>query len=106
MALQQAAALGAGAACMGAALAVSVAAQGFVQALAVAVEEDDEPEDHTEAEWATNRCRQAAHRACTALGGPEGGSGIARSLMIGVLNLYRVRLNISVTTQVQPYHLA
>jgi hypothetical protein len=52
---QQAAALGAGAACMGAALAVNVAVQGLVHALAVALEEDDEPEDRTEAAWTTNR---------------------------------------------------
>jgi len=31
-----------------------LAVQGLVQALSVALEEDDEPEDHTETEWATN----------------------------------------------------
>ena len=38
-----------------AALAVNVAVQGLVQVLLVALEEDDEPEDQTEAEWATDR---------------------------------------------------
>jgi F0F1-type ATP synthase membrane subunit c/vacuolar-type H+-ATPase subunit K len=39
---QQAAALGAGAASIGAALAVNVAVQSLIQALAVALEEEDE----------------------------------------------------------------
>ena len=52
MAPQHAAALGAGAACVGAALAAKVAVLGLVQILSVALE-DDEPEDQTEAEWAT-----------------------------------------------------
>ena len=52
MASQHAAALGAGAGCVGAALAAKVAVLGLVQILSVALE-DDEPEDQTEAEWAT-----------------------------------------------------
>jgi hypothetical protein len=52
MAPQHAAALGVGAACMGAALSVNVAVQGLVQVLSVALGEDGEPEDQTEAEWA------------------------------------------------------
>jgi hypothetical protein len=110
MAAQHAAALGAGAACVGAALAAKVAVLGLVQILSVALE-DDEPEDQTEAEWATDRyllkrCRQAAHQASTASGGSEGGSGIARSLIMGVLNLYRGPDSRSIisATEVQPYH--
>ena len=53
MAPQHAAAFGAGAVRMGAALAVNIAVQGLAQVLSVALEEDDEPEDQTEAEWAT-----------------------------------------------------
>ena len=45
---QHAAALGAGAACVGAALAAEVAVLGLVQILSVALE--DESEDQTEAE--------------------------------------------------------
>jgi hypothetical protein len=50
MAPQHAAALGAGAACMGAVLAVNLAVQGLVQVLSLALAENDEPEDQTEAE--------------------------------------------------------
>jgi len=32
----------------------TLAVQGLVQALSVSLEEDDELEDHTETEWATN----------------------------------------------------
>jgi len=49
MASQHTAALGASAACVGAALAAKVAVLGLVQILSVALE-DDEPEDQTEAE--------------------------------------------------------
>ena len=52
MAPQHAAAFGAGAVRMGAALAVNIAVQGLAQVLSVALEEDDEPEDQTEVEWA------------------------------------------------------
>ena len=51
MASQHAAALGAGAACVGGALAAKVAVLGLVQILSVALEDD---EDQTEAEWATD----------------------------------------------------
>ena len=52
MAPQHAAAFGAGAVRMGAALAVNIAVQSLAQVLSVALEEDDEPEDQTEVEWA------------------------------------------------------
>jgi hypothetical protein len=55
MAHQHAAALGAGAACIGAALGASVTDLGLVQIISVALEENDEPEDQTEAEWVTDR---------------------------------------------------
>jgi hypothetical protein len=55
MAHQHAAALGAGAACVGAALGASVTVLGLVQILSGALEENDELEDQTEAEWVTDR---------------------------------------------------
>jgi hypothetical protein len=62
MASQHAAALGAGAACVGAALAAKVAVLGLVQILSVALE-DNEPEDQTEAEWATDRLNRLRLRS-------------------------------------------
>src|SRR5947199_10654982 len=59
---QHAAALGAGAACVGAALAAKVAVLGLVQILSVALE-DDESEDQTEAEWATDRLKRLRLRS-------------------------------------------
>jgi hypothetical protein len=53
----QHAALGAGAACVGAALGASVTVLGLVQILSVALEENDEPEDQTEAQIDLNRLR-------------------------------------------------
>ena len=58
MASQHAAALGAGAACVGAALAAKVAVLGLVQILSVALEDDQ-----TEAEWATNRSNRLRLRS-------------------------------------------
>jgi AraC-like DNA-binding protein len=58
MASQHAAALGAGAACVGAALAAKVAVLGLVQILSVALEEDQ-----TEAEWATDRLNRLRLRS-------------------------------------------
>jgi hypothetical protein len=55
-----AAALGAGAACVGAA---AVAVLDLVQILSVALEENDEPEDQTEAEWATDRLNRLRLRS-------------------------------------------
>jgi hypothetical protein len=60
MASQHAAALGAGAACVGAALATKVAVLGLVQILSVALE-DDESED--QAEWATDRSNRLRLRS-------------------------------------------
>jgi hypothetical protein len=62
MASQHAAALGAGAACVGAALAAKVAVLGRVQILSVVLE-DNEPEDQTEAEWATDRLNRLRLRS-------------------------------------------
>jgi len=62
MASEHAAALGAGAACVGAALAAEVAVLGLVQVLSVALE-DDESEDQTEAEWATDRLKRLRLRS-------------------------------------------
>jgi hypothetical protein len=62
MASQHAAALSAGAACVGAALAAKVAVLGLVQILSVALE-DNEPEDQTEAEWATDRLNRLRLRS-------------------------------------------
>jgi hypothetical protein len=64
---QHAAALGAGAGCVGAALGASVTVLGLVQVLSMALEENDQPEDQTEAEWATdrlNRLRLHGFRRC------------------------------------------
>jgi hypothetical protein len=63
MARQHATALGAGAACVGAALGASVTVLGLVQILSVALEENDEPEDQTEAEWATDRLNRLRLRS-------------------------------------------
>ena len=63
MARQHAAAHGAGAACVGAALGASVTVLGLVQILSVALEENDEPEDQTEAEWATDRLNRLRLRS-------------------------------------------
>jgi hypothetical protein len=60
MAHQHAAALGAGAACVRAALGASVTVLGLVS---VALEENDEPEDQTEAEWATDRLNRLRLRS-------------------------------------------
>jgi hypothetical protein len=62
MASQHAAGLGAGAACVGAALAAKVAVLGLVQVLSVALG-DNEPEDQTEAEWATDRLNRLRLRS-------------------------------------------
>jgi len=63
MADQHATALGAGAACAGAALGAGVTVLGLVQILSVALEENDEPEDQTEAEWATDRLNRLRLRS-------------------------------------------
>ena len=55
MAHQHAATLGAGAACVGAALGAGATVLGLVQILSVGLEENDEPEDQTESAWATDR---------------------------------------------------
>ena len=62
MAPQHAAALGADAACVGAALAAKVAVLGLAQILSVALE-DDEPEDQTEAEWGIDRLNKLRLRS-------------------------------------------
>jgi hypothetical protein len=62
MASQHAAALGAGAACVRAVLTTKVAVLGLVQILSVALE-DDEPENQTEAEWATDRLNRLRLRS-------------------------------------------
>jgi hypothetical protein len=59
---QHSAALGAGATCVGAALAAKVAVLGLVQILSVALE-DDEPEDQTEVEWTTDRLNRLRLRS-------------------------------------------
>jgi len=80
MAPQHAAALDVGGACKGAALAVNGAVQGLVQALSV--------------DLLVARGRQAVQQACTASGGPVGGSGIAGLFILIMLNLYRARCKI------------
>jgi hypothetical protein len=60
---QHAAALGAGAAFVGAALGAAVDVLDLVQILLVALEENDEPEDQTEAEWATDRLNRLRLRS-------------------------------------------
>jgi hypothetical protein len=59
------AALGAGAASMGAALAVSLVVTGMAEILAVGLsqEDEEEEEDHTEAEWATARLNKLRLRS-------------------------------------------
>jgi hypothetical protein len=63
MAHQHGAALGAGAACVGAALDAAVDVLDLVQILSVALEENNEPEDQTEAEWATDRLNRLRLRS-------------------------------------------
>jgi hypothetical protein len=60
---QHAAALGAGAACVGATLGAAVDVLDLVQILLVALGENDEPEDQTEAEWATDRLNRLRLRS-------------------------------------------